>query len=423
MSTSPVNPSDKISTSSRNAGLDVRSEMGRKLQSDSHYYWFLVVYLVALSAMGSFVNDMYSPALPSMCKFFDCSVPLAQIGLTMGMIGLGIGQIILGPLSDRYGRKPVLIGSASLFIVAAITSIFSPTIHFFNFCRLFQGIGASGGYFLARTIPADVYSGRSLARLMALVGAINGVAPASAPVIGGVTADAFGWKGVFVVLFIFAILLLACSPILKESLAPVRRTTGSWWRGIKGYGTLLRNRPFIIHICFKGTALGLLFSYISSSPFVFQTHYGLSQTQYGLLIGFNAIFVASGAMMALKFHPLKKAATVGALIMAAGVAGEAVSLFFIHNMWVYECCIIVMLLGLGLIFTTSNTLAMNEGRASAGEASSLLGLAGYIVGAIVAPLVGMRNVLHSTAIVFIILAVVVVILSRMSDALAPDLNK
>lgn len=365
-------------TTPANVGIDSRSALGKKVIADSHYYWFLIAYLVGLSAMGSFVNDMYSPALPSMCKFFGCSVPLGQMGLTMGMIGLGLGQMVLGPISDHYGRKPVLIWSTIIFMVGAVVSIFSPNIHFFNICRLFQGIGASGGYFLARTVPADLFSGRTLAKLMALVGAINGIAPASAPVIGGVTADTFGWKGVFVVLFGFALILLVCSPLLKESLPLSSRSLGSWWKDFSGYWVLLRNRPFMIHVCFKGLALGILFAYISSSPFVFQTHYGLSQTQYGLLIGFNAVFVAGGSMGALKFHPLKKAATIGAVIMTVGVAAEVVSLYLIHNMWVYEGCIIVMLIGLGLIFTTSNTLAMNEGRNKAGEASALLGVAGYL---------------------------------------------
>ncbi|MCM1450510.1 MAG: multidrug effflux MFS transporter [Clostridiales bacterium] len=404
-------------------GVDTISPLGKRLATDKRYYWFLVTYLVGLSAMGSFVNDMYSPALPSMCKFFGCTVSLEQMGLTMGMIGLGLGQILLGPISDHYGRKPVLIGSIAMFIIAAIVSIFSPTIHFFNTCRLFQGIGASGGYFLARTIPADVFSGRPLAKLMALVGAINGIAPASAPVIGGVTSDTFGWKGVFVVLFIFAVILLSFSPLLKESLPRSGRTLGKWWHNFSGYRQLLANRPFVIHICFKGVALGILFAYISSSPFIFQTHYGLTQTQYGLLIGFNAIFVATGSMLALKFHPLKKAASAGAMIMAAGVIGEVISLYIVGNIWIHEAFILVMLIGLGLIFTTSNTLAMNEGRQKAGEASALLGVSGYIVGAIVAPLVGLGNILHSTAIVFGILAIIVVLLSRMSAAQAPDLDK
>lgn len=400
-----------------------QSPMSVKLQKDSRYYIFLVVYLVLLSALGSFVNDMYTPALPGMCRFFGCSIPTAQMGMTMGMVGLALGQLILGPVSDRYGRKPVLIGALALFIVSAVVSVFSPTIHVFNLCRLFQGIGASGGYFLARTIPADVYSGRNLARLMALVGAINGIAPASAPVIGGFTADAFGWRGIFVVLAIFAAVILAVVPEMKESLSPSRRVTGGIRQSILGYKSLILNKPFIIHVCFKGTALGLLFAYISSSPFILQNHYGMTQTGYGLLIGFNALFMAAGAMVALKFKPLKKAAFTGSLILAAGVVGEAVALYCIHSIVIYEIFTILMVFALGLIFTTANTLAMNEGRSQAGEASSVLGISGYVVGAIVSPLVGLGNVLHSTAITYVILTIVIILFSLASRSLAPDLDK
>lgn len=189
------------------------------------HYWFLVTFLVLMSALGSFVNDMFTPSLPAMTRYFHTTIPTAQLGLTTGMIGLALGQFILGPVSDHYGRKPVLVASVALFIAAAVVSVFSPTIHFFIGCRLFQGMGASGGYFLARTMPADLYSGRALAKLMALVGAINGVAPASAPVIGGVTADIFGWRGVFVALAIFAAVILVLSlPVSDSSSQPPTRS-------------------------------------------------------------------------------------------------------------------------------------------------------------------------------------------------------
>lgn len=370
-----MNTDNNHATAVANGG---ESPMTSQLQASPKYYWFVVIFLVLMSALGSFVNDMYTPALPAMCRFFHCSIPVAQMGMTMGMIGLAVGQLILGPVSDRYGRKPVLIGSVSLFIVAAVASVFSPNIHVFNGCRLFQGIGASGGYFLARTIPADIYSGRPLAKLMALIGAINGFAPASAPVIGGVTADSFGWKGIFVVLAIFALLILAVSPFVKESLPKNRRTTGPWWESMSGYLILLKNRPFVIHVCFKGLALGLLFAYISSSPYILQTHYGLSQTTYGLVIGCNSLFVMAGSLLALRFKPLKKAAVIGAWLMCAGVVCQAIALYTIHDIWVFETCMAVILFGLGLIFTTSNSLAMNEGRHKAGEASAILGISGYI---------------------------------------------
>ncbi len=399
----------------------VQSPMTAKLQADPHYWRFLVFFLVIISALGSFVNDMYTPALPAMTRFFGCSIPLAQMGLTMGMIGLALGQIILGPVSDTYGRKPVLIGSISLFIVAAVASVFSPNIHVFNLCRLFQGLGASGGYFLARTIPADVYSGRNLAKLMAIVGAINGFAPASAPVIGGVTADHFGWRGVFVVLAVFAALILFLSPYMKETHPRAASTSGIFSRAVGGYKRLLSNYRFMIHVSFKGTALGLLFAYISATPFILQTHYGLSQTVYGLVIGANSIFVAAGSALALKFHPLKNAAWIGAVVVAAGAAGQAVALWRIDSLVVFEIFMCAMLFGLGLIFATTNTLAMNEGRMEAGEASSVLGVSGYVVGAIVSPLVGMGNILHSAAIVFVAVTAVMCIFAILSKKIAPDL--
>lgn len=402
--------------------MDNTSTPLRPAQTSRSYYAFLVTYLVVLSALGSFVNDMYTPSLPAMCRFFSCSVSTGQLGLTMGMIGLGLGQILMGPISDKYGRKPVLVASCSLFIVAAVVSVFSPTIHFFLGCRLFQGMGAAGGYFLARTIPADIFHGRDLAKLMAIVGAINGVAPASAPMIGGVIADWKGWKGVFVILAIFAFLVLLLSAKLKESLLKKDRTQGAWYKSFGGYMQLLRNKPFMIHVTLKGCALGLLFAYISSAPFILEDHYGLSQTVYGVAIGCNAILGAVGSMISLKFKPFKKAVAIAAVILAVAVAGQAVALWTIHNFWVYEVFAVVMLFALGMIFSVSNTLAMNEGRQRAGEASAILGVAGYIVGAIVAPLVGIGNVFHSTAIVFVALMVCIVTMSILSSRLAPDLE-
>ena len=282
------------------------------------YYVFLILYLVLMSAFGSFVNDMYLPTLPEMVRAFHTNVPTVQLGLTFGMIGLGLGELILGPLSDRLGRKPILVGALIVFCIGAMCSVWSKTIHIFIFWRLIQGIGASGGYFLARTIPADMYKGRALAKVMALVGAINGFAPASAPVIGGLVGHSVGWQGIFWILFGFSALLLFLSPALKESLPPSRRVKGHFGSGFKNYGVLLRNRHFVVHALLKGSALGLLFAYISSAPFIIQDHYGYDQLQFGLFMGVNALLVAAGSMVALRFHTLKRAAVIGARCLVGG---------------------------------------------------------------------------------------------------------
>lgn len=390
--------------------------------STSKAYAFLVFYLVLLSALGSFVNDMFTPAMPAMRRVFDCTVPTMQMGLTAGMIGLGLGQILLGPISDKYGRKPVLAFSIALFIVAAIVSVFSPSVHFFIWCRLFQGLGVSGAYFLARTIPADLYSGRPLAKIMALIGAINGFAPASAPVLGGVMSDSWGWRSIFIALAVMASIILLLAPKMPESLPRAHRNTGSLWQSFGGFKVLLRNKPFMLHSAFKGVSLGLLFAYISAAPFILQDIYHFSQTTYGLIIGANAVFVAFGAMMALKFKELKTAAHYATFIVVIAVAAQAFVLWHVHDFWGFEACIIPMLIGMGMIFTSSNTLAMNEGREHAGEASAILGVAGYAVGAVVSPLVGVGNILHSTAIVYVALAAVILLLNIFTFRLPADLD-
>lgn len=386
------------------------------------YYAFVITYLVLLSAFGSFVNDTYIPTMPEMVKAFKCTISTCELGLTFGMIGLGVGELLLGPLSDRYGRKPILFASLAVFAVGAICSVWSKTIMEFVWWRLVQGLGASGGYFLARTIPADMYKGRALAKVMALVGAINGFAPASAPVLGGFIGHAVGWQGIFWVLFGFSILLMILAPALKESLPKSKRVTGHLGEAFKNYVVLVKKKNFMIHTLLKGVALGMVFAYISAAPFIIQTHYGYTEIQFGLFMGFNAIFIAIGALVALKFRPLKKAAVVAGIALFIVSIGQAICLYTVHNVWVYDAWNVVMMFCMGMLFTVANTLAMNEGRECAGDASAILGFVGYVFGGIASPLVGIGNVLHSEAIALVAYALLVLILSLMARVLPPDLE-
>ncbi|MCM1004832.1 MAG: multidrug effflux MFS transporter [Prevotella sp.] len=386
------------------------------------YYWFFILFMVLLSMFGSFVNDMYIPALPEMTHAFGCSVSTVQLGLSFGMIGLGIGQIVFGPISDKYGRKGVLNAGMIIFAVGGTASIFSPNIWYFIACRLVQGIGASTGYFLARTMPADVSSGRALAKIMALTGAINGVAPASAPVLGGLFAHLFGWRSIFIFLTAMALLMLLVNTRVKETLPPDRRAKGSLISTFEGYGSLFKQYKFMTHVMLKGAALGLLFAYIASAPFIIQTHYGYSDIVFGLYMGFNALFVVAGSLTALKFEILKKAGVYGSWGLGVVIVGQAFALWHIDSFLLYEVLNCLMLFCLGLIFTMSNTLAMNEGRANAGRASAILGVMGYIFGAIATPLTGLGDILHSTVFVYTGLVIITVIFAFMSRRIAPELS-
>ena len=178
----------------------------------------------------------------------------------------------------------------------------------------------------------------------------------------------------------------------------------------------------MIHTFLKGAALGLVFAYVSAAPFIIQDHYHYTQLQFGLFMGFNAIFIAVGATVALRFKPLKTAAVVGGWGIFFLAIGQCLCLYFVNSVWVYEAWNICIIFCVGMIFTVSNTLAMNEGRLFAGDASALLGFIGYVFGGIASPLVGLGNVLHSTAITQVVYAAIILVFALMAKVLPPELE-
>ncbi len=392
----------KVMTSS---DINIGRLPGQSGESGSHHI-FLLCYLAALGAFPSFVNDLYLPTLPQMRIDFHASRSTVQLGLSFVMIGLGFGELLWGPLSDRIGRRPVLFMSLTLFMIASAASVFSPAITFFIICRLFQGLGASGAIMLSRTIPADEYQGMQLAKFMALIGAINGIAPVSGPLVGGFLATSIGWRGIFVLLTCVGAVMLLLGLRMRETLVPAKRKTGSLIQLMGEFAPLLRNRHFMVHVMLKSAALGVLFSYISAGPFIVQEHYGLSPLQFGLIFGLNALAIVLGSVVCLRFSTMKRAAVTGAAGMVAFAITEAVAIAFIDSLLLFEALIIPMLFFSGLVFASANSLAMSEGKVSAGSASAILGLGGYIFGFIVSPLVGLGNILRSTSIALVVCALI-----------------
>ena len=180
---------------------------------------FVLMFLGALSAFGPFVMDMYIPVLPAMEDWFGCSTSLVQLGLTTGLIGLAAGQLIFGPLSDRYGRRKPLICAMLLFIISTAGCIFSADVHQFIVMRLFQGLAGSGGVVLSRSIAADKYQGKQLTKMMSMVAAVNGIATVAAPIVGGFIALLGGWRAIFWSLIILALILLNGAVRMHECLS------------------------------------------------------------------------------------------------------------------------------------------------------------------------------------------------------------
>lgn len=367
---------------------------------------FFICYLAALGAFGSFVNDLYLPTLPQMRLDFHSSRAAVQLGLSLGMIGLGFGELVWGPLSDKTGRKPVLYLSLALFILSSLACIFSPTLAFFNTCRLFQGLGASGAVLLSKAMPADDCQGMQLARLMALIGAINGIAPVASPLFGGFMADSIGWKGIFLLLTILGLLIFGLGHFLKETLPKVRRRKENFFKLFREYIPLLHNKRFMIHVMLKSAALGVLFSYLSSGPFIIQERFGFSAFQFGLIFGCNALAIVGGSLVCVRFKSMKKAAVTGATGMVFFAIIEGMSIFFADSIWLYEGLILPMLFFSGIVFSAANTLAMTEGHVSGGSAAAILGLGGYVFGSIASPLVGIGNILLSTSLALIVCALI-----------------
>ena len=288
------------------------------------YYMFLMVFLGALSAFGPFITDFYLPTLPSMAEIFHTNASMVQLGLTAGVLGVAVGQIIFGPVSDKYGRRPVLFASLLLFCLATVASIFSPTIDFFNVCRFLQGLGGSGGIVLSRSVATDCYSGRELAKTLAIVGSINGIAPVVAPVIGGMVAGAIGWKGIFLILLAIGVMLAVGCVLFRESLPVENRIKGGYLKVAGGFAELFRRPWFCLYAAMFGISYGVLFSYISSASFIMQDHFGFSEFHFALFFAINAIGCAVGSGLTMKFKKMKTAAlfsTAGNILSPADCGG------------------------------------------------------------------------------------------------------
>ena len=375
-------------------------------------YALFVAFIALIGAFSSLVNDMYLPTIPSMMREFHTTPSMTQMGISMAMIGMGIGSLLWGSTSDRYGRKPILIISLIIFVAATGLSLLSKNITFFIGCRLFQGLGAGGAMVLSTSIPADVYMGRQLAKLMAIVGAINGIAPALGPVVGGFMADSVGWKGIFIVLLAVGVIMTFWTTHYTETLPPARRLQTTSIKGyIKAYKSLFLNGRFMLYVTIKAVAIGLLYAYISSAPFIIQTHYGFSATQFGIIFGANALAMGVGSYLAPRFKVMKQAMVVGCIGMFVFAVAEAFVMWNKSPFLMYEIFAIPMLLFSGMIFASANTLSMEVGREDAGTASAILSVIKYIFAAVVSPLVGLGDMFHSTAIAFVAVTSVSLILA------------
>lgn len=351
---------------------------------------FMVIFLAALTAFGPFVTDFYLPAMPAQAKDLNASAALTQAGLSASMWGLAIGQLIVGPLSDRKGRKVSLLCSLAVFCVATIACVFSPTMEFFVAARFVQGLGGAGGIVLAKSIATDLYGGRDLAKFLSIIGAVQGLAPVLAPICGALVNEYLNWRDIFVVLLAIGVVLLISTLFFRETLKSYRPNTAKF-PFFSLFALLKNDKTFALLLVQQCAGFGLLFAYISASPFVYQELFGLSPLTYSIVFGCNAIVITIGTFVCQRFKSALFSLKIGSVGMLLGASLIAASLYWQASVWFLEAAVAFSLLNLGLTIPSGTSLALDRQRERAGSAAALLGALGFVAGGIVAPLSGLGS--------------------------------
>jgi len=354
-----------------------------------------VVVLGLLSTFGPLSLDLYLPALPQLADDLGASASLAQLSITACLVGLAVGQLVAGPLSDRLGRRRPLIVGLVAFLLASVACAVAPSAAVLVLLRLVQGLAGAAGIVISRAIARDLYSGRALMIFFSRLLLVAGLAPVIAPVLGGQLTRIMTWRGIFGVLAGFgAVLLLAGLFGLKETLPPERRVVGGFRRTLQGYNTLLHDRFFVGCALSSGLAGASMFAYIAGSTFVLQRIYGMSPQGFSLVFGcisLGLVAAAQGGARLALIWPLPRVLGFGLTINLFGATALLITVITGLPLGALIGALVIMVCAVGLIFPTANALAMADYPDLAGTASSLQGLSQFVFGAVAAPLVGIAG--------------------------------
>ncbi|MBN9239810.1 MAG: Bcr/CflA family drug resistance efflux transporter [Micrococcales bacterium 70-64] len=355
-----------------------------------------VLVLGALTALGSFTIDLYLPAFPVIEGDLDVPTAVIQLTLTATTVGFAVGQLLVGPWSDRVGRRLPLIAATSIHVVASLGVALAPAIEWLFVFRVLQGVGAAAGGVVAMAIVRDLFGGLPLVRMLSRLSLVNGLAPILAPVIGSQLLLVMPWRGMFVFLAIYGGLgLLASVLFLVETLPPARRVDLGHSTARERYRALFSDRVFVGVAIIAGMTFSGLFAYLSSSSFLFQQVYGLDAQQFGFLFAINSLGVVGGvqasSFLARFVGPqwiLAVALTV--LLLSAGTIVVLDSLGFglmgiLVPLWFF-------ITACGFSFPCTQVLALAHHGSEAGTAASLLGALNFGLAGAISPIVGLFGI-------------------------------
>jgi MFS transporter, DHA1 family, multidrug resistance protein len=355
----------------------------------------LALLLGSLGLLGPFTIDTYLPSFPTIVEDYHTTASLVQISLTSCLLGLGLGQLIIGPMSDVKGRRKPLIFFIILYLLASLTCAIAPNIYFLIISRLVQGFAAAGGLVISRAIVRDLFSGRELTKFFTMMVLVGNLGPIVAPIAGGGILAFTNWHGVFIALAcLSAVLLFTVSLKLEETLPVENRVPSNLPQILKNFGSLFKDRTFLGYALTQGFTTAGIFAYVSGIPFVYQNIYGVTPQQFSFLFGVNGIALIIGSQLVGRLAdiiPERTFLKIGLAISTFAGASLLIALFLNAPLLAVAIPIFFFVGSISIIGTTCFALAIETQGHIAGSASALLGVLPFVLGSISAPLVGIAG--------------------------------
>lgn len=354
----------------------------------------MLVVLGGLMVLGVFMTDLYLPALPDVADGLGGSDSATQVTLTGCLIGLSLGQLGVGTLSDTFGRRGLVLAGLVVFGVMSLVCAIAPSLLVLDAARVVQGVAGGGGMVLARAIVSDEAAGLDAGRAYAVLGALTGIGPILAPTVGAALLLFTDWRGVFVALAVAAVPVLAAAWLWVPPMPAHHRRAGGARETLHAFATLLRDRGFLGYALASGFAGGTLFAYISGSSFVLQDVFGLSPQLFAVVFAVNGASFMVTALASGRLLPRLGHHRLLAIGLMAQTAASAVLLVVVLagvGLAAVLACFFVAMAAIGFIMPNATALALAGRGALTGAASALFGLFGFSFGAVAAPVVGVAG--------------------------------
>lgn len=357
--------------------------------------WLSVCILSMLTAFGPICTDIYLPAVPTITQELKSDPATIQLSLTTCFLGLALGQLFIGPISDAFGRKVPLYFSLVLFIVSSVACAYAPNVSFLIIARLFQGLAGAGGIVLSRAMACDLYRGTELTKFMSLLMTINSLAPIVGPVLGSVIVTYLDWPALFLFLAVWGLLLLGLSYRGVDETLTQEKRNPKLMDTVKDMLKQLTNLRFLVMCLSMSFIMGGFFGYLAASPFVFQNIYGFSAFGYSIFFSVSAIAITMAAQLAgrLSRRVGDTKIVVGSLLIQL-IASCFMLLLAVFQpstaLWVgLALCAYVAMVGSSQ--TAGFGLVMDARSGGAGSASGIFGVLTFLFGALCSPLVGLMG--------------------------------